>query len=353
MSLFLFFKRRVLFSVVMFSLVGAGVFPTTLVAANFSAVPLAHNLDVAKRDIVTKTVTLTNTTDRMVRLYASVNEVALDGSGALKSFVQPSMTNRKNSPTSWFAITRGRIELAPGEVQEIPFTVTMNPQTEPGNYSVFIGFAEANNEPTARQKIMGGDGVGTLVNLRVDQTQTQFLRLARFNVERFIDGKEELTISFDLHNPSQVDIVPRGEIVLYDLKGNELFAHSLNQEAVSIAPSDRVTFSEEVEAPASIGKYKAFMTVEYGTAIPGTLTDTAFFYVLPLWKLFMLFLGLLAIALVITVVMYRRMHHQRVDDHDVVTMFVKNDRSPDMHHDINLSQPVTTSETHENDEKNS
>lgn len=311
--------------------------PLLSLAANFSATPLALNLDVARRDIVSETITLTNTTNRQIRLYASVNEVATDGEGALQSFTQPSMSDRRNSPTSWFAVTRGRIELAPGEVREVPITITMNPQTEPGNYSVFVGFAEASNEPQARQKVMSGNGEGTLVNLRVDQTQNQFLRLARYNVERFVSGNDGVVVEYELQNPGQIDVVPGGELVLYDLRGNELSAHDLNQAGVAIAPGETQAFTETIPEPENIGKYKAFITIEYGSSVSSALTDTAFFYVFPLWQLIALFVILLTVTLVVTVLLHRRLSPVGEPD-DQVAMYIRRDVSPTMEHDIDLKQ---------------
>jgi hypothetical protein len=308
-------------------------------AANHTVAPLAFNLNVEKRDIISETITLTNTTGQQIRLYASVNEVSVDGEGVVEAFVEPSLVDKTTSPTSWIEINRGRIELAPGEVREVPFTVRMNPNTAPGDYSVFIGFGEGSNQPEAAAKVMQGQAPGTLVNLVVDKKQDQFLRLERFTVDKFVTGRGESQAVYTLYNPGAVDVVPKGEIIFYDSKGIEAAAVPLNSEAKSIERDAHVEFRAVVPNDLPIGKYKAFLSVEYGEHMTDTVQDTTFFYVVPLREVIMLFVALLFIAVLLTLYVHRRFDVGQ-DDHgaESVALYVKEGRSADVHHDIDLKK---------------
>lgn len=312
-------------------------------AADFSVVPMAINLNVEKRDIVEETITLTNTSGQQVRLYASVNEVAVDGSGVVESFIEPSMVDRSVSPTSWVEITRARIELKPGETREIPLTIRMNPTTEPGEYSVFVGFAEASNNPDAVAAIMAGNGRGALINLVVDKKQDQFIRFERFTVDRFVTGRGTGLVSYTLKNPGAVDVVHSGEAIFYNSRGEEMAAVPLNTDKVAVAKDGTADFTVAVPDTLGIGKYKVYVSVEYGEHMTDSVTDTAYFYVLPLVHLAIVFLVVLAFAVGITLYVHRR-YDIEYDDHgaEPVALYVRQSVSDPREHDIDLKRNTTS-----------
>ncbi len=310
-------------------------------AAAHTVAPLAFNLNVEKRDIISETITLTNTSGQQMRLYASVHEVSVDGEGIVEAFVEPSRVDRTTSPTSWIEIDRSRINLAPGEVKEMPFTIRMNPNTAPGEYSVFIGFGVGSNQPEAVSAVMSGQAPGTLINLVVDKKQDQFLRLERFSVDKFVTGRGTSEAVYVVHNPGAVDVVPKGEIIFYDTRGNEVAAVPLNTDAVPIPRDQSVTYRTVVPDTLPIGKYKAYLSVEYGEHMTEGLQDTTFFYVIPLLPLVGAFVVLLTMAALLTLYIHRRFDIE-VDDHgaEPVALYIREGRSADVAHDIDLKKAV-------------
>jgi len=312
-------------------------------AANHLATPLVINLDLEKRDIITEHITLTNTSERMVRVYASVNNVAMNGNGVVESFEQRSIADRTNTATTWIEISRQRIQLAPGEVREIPFTVRMSPNTEPGDYNVFIGFAEGSNRPSAEAKVAQGLAPGTIVHISVDQTQNQFLRLEQFVVDKFVTKSDGETLSFTLINPGGVDIVPAGEIIFYDNGGNEVQSLKINTDS-QIVPSDGESiFQMDVPEELSLGKYKAFLSVEYGEHLTASVHDTAFFYIMPLKQIILFFVIILVLTILVSLYVHRKYNiSDDSDGSENVAMYIREGKSDEQHHDIDLSKKNET-----------
>lgn len=304
-------------------------------AAEPLVTPLAYNLDLEKRDISLKTITLANPTDSQMRVYASVNEVIVDGDGVVESFSIPESDERRISPTSWIEITRARITLAPGEKKEIPFTIRMHPQTEPGEYSVLIGFASASKQHQAVAKVMAGEAPGTLVNMRVDKTQNQFLQLRSFRHDRFVLQPENETIAITLSNPGTVASTPSGEVIFYDMSGREVGASAFNAEQAAVAASESVTYTVPLPVELPMGRYKAFLAAEYGDALKANMHDTSFFYRVSMLQLLGIFSGLLFVVLLLLYVVYRKTHHI---DHDEVPLYVQDGHSPGQDHDLDLKQ---------------
>jgi hypothetical protein len=326
------------FTFIFCALVFASAYPASIFASNHIVTPLVINLDLEKRDLISDTITLTNTGDRMVRVYASVNNVAMDG-GVVDSFEQKVTADRTNTATTWIEISRKRIELGPGEVQKIPFTVRMNPETEPGDYNVFIGFAEGSNRSAAESKVAQGLAPGTIVHIAVDQTQNQFLRLEQFSIDKFITASDGESMSFTLSNPGGVEIIPAGEVIFYDNNGVEVGAIPVNSEKIKVPSNDSASFTMVIPEELTLGKYKAFLSVEYGEHLTASVHDTAFFYIVPLKQLIVIFVIVLLLAILLALYVHRR--YDVGDDGDgseYVAMYVREGKSDDQHHDIDLSK---------------
>lgn len=303
------------------------------VAAAYTVAPLALNLNVERRDIINETIVITNPSDRQIRVYPSVHEVSVDGEGVVEAFTIPDGAARAVSPTSWIEISRGRIVVGPGERIEVPFTIRMNPYTEPGEYSVFIGMAEASNQPQAVEKVMAGNVPGTLINLIVDRKQSHFLRLESFRINRFVTNPAERTVTLSVHNPGDVPTTPAGEVIFYDSKGREVGASTVNNTAQNIAPDASASYEVTLPDGLSMGRYKAYLAAEYGDTMRATLHDTSFFYVVSIPQLIGMFVGLFVVALLFVVLLYRRSHQS---DDSEVPLYVQEGISPEQDHDVNL-----------------
>ncbi len=310
-------------------------------AATYSVSPLIIDLNLEKRDLITKEITITNMDGRQVRIFPSVNEVNLDENGAIQSFVQPSMEeDRSTAVTSWIQVPRRRIEILPGESATVPVTIKVHPDVKAGEYHALIGFGDGSNQPQAHAKVMNGTAPVTVVRISVDEVQNQFLRLSSFNVKRFVSDNPTDTITYSLDNPGADPVVPGGEIIFYDNNGNEVASTPVNPESLTVEPGKVIEVKGSVPEELGLGKYKAFLSVEFGEHLTASVHDTAFFYVMPLKQLLMIFGAVLALALIIALYVHRRYAGvEEYDDHIVdVPMFIRSERSEGKDHDIDLSK---------------
>ncbi|MFT7506896.1 MAG: hypothetical protein ACI92I_000032 [Acidimicrobiales bacterium] len=328
-----------LFSVAVIAVVCFVGTTTSVFAANHLVTPLVLNFNLEKRDIITEYITLTNTSERMVRVYASVNNVAMEG-GVVESFEQKVVADKGTTATTWIEISRQRMELKPGEVREVPFTIRMNPLTEPGDYNVFIGFAEGSNRPNAASKVAQGLAPGTIVHISVDQTQDQFLRLEKFDVDRFVTATDGETMLFTLTNPGGVDIIPSGEVIFYNNKGVEVDSLPVNVQQSKVPADGEASFSMDVPDALTLGKYKAFLSVEYGEHLTASVHDTAFFYIMPLKQLIIIFFIILVLTILIALYAHRRYDGggDVGDGSENVAMYVREGTSDNQDHDLDLSK---------------
>lgn len=316
-------------------------FPSPVLAGEFTIRPFLIDKTVVPRDVVTETIKLTNdATHRKYVIFATVNEITVDTEGLIKEFVTPVMTDRTVTPTSWVEVKRGRIEIPPGEEREVPLTLRIHPDAEPGEYHLFVGFVPARNRPIAEDIAMAGEADGVVMKITVADQRQETMRISRFLIDRFITTDDKRQIDVEIQNLGDISSAPMGEIIFYDNRGVEVMAVPFNESAEAIAPGEKKVLSGTVPLEADLGRYKANLALQYGEKQRAALYDTTSFYMIPLPILIGILLTIIIISTLIAV-LFRRAFAQSGfhDEPDEVTMFVRDghDGTP-QDHDIDLKK---------------
>lgn len=292
------------------------------------------------RDIISNSIKLTNEySDRKLIVFATVNEISIGAEGEIKEFVSPVMTDRTNTVTSWVEITRGRIEIEPGATIEVPLTLRIHPYAQPGEYHAFIGFVPESKRPKAEAVALRGDADGVIVKVTIADDKEESLRISGFLIDRFVVGEDNREVSIKIQNSGEVTSTPKGEVIFYNSKGEEVGFVPVNANGREIAPGEEVILTEQLPVDKSLGRYKANLALEYGQNQRASLADTTFFYSLPLGLILLVMLGIIILTLLITI-LFRRSFLQDTDDEDAhdVVLYVKDthDAKP-KDHDIDLT----------------
>jgi len=310
-------------------------------AATYSISPMLIEQSVVPRDGFSEMVTIRNLSSRQIRIYPTVNEIVLGSDNEIREFVAPVMSDRTTSVTSWIEVDRGRVVIMPGDAAEVEIRFRIHPNAVPGNYYAFVGFPEASKRFEGEEKVMAGIAPGVVVRLSLPQTTNQSLRLNGFSAERFIfdDSRRELTVS--LLNTGDITAVPVGEIILYNARGDEVAAIPVNAAGQTIPPGANKNFELTIPETVALGKYKAFLSIDYGAGQRATIYDTVFFTVLPLWWIIITFAILLGATIMLSVWYHRRsnppMSPIDPDVHSDVALYVRDTiTSSPKDHDINL-----------------
>ena len=302
----------------------------------YSVSPLVINTKVEARDIITKKITLTNTGAQPVTIYPSVNNISLKEGGTIEAFLPPVASDRTESLASWIEIRRGGIDLQPGEIETIDLILRINPEPKSGTYHALIGFGYGRNTDEAQTQIENGQAPSTIVTVTIEEKKNEFLKLSKFIVDKFITNTENQAAVYTFNNPGDETVIPTGEIILYDSTGKEVGVISVNADGVSIPPGGEHVFTASVPTQGLFGKYKAFLSVEYGSTQRGSVQDTSFFYVLPLKII--LSVGLIVAIIVIFSALYvhRKYLDEAGDDSDQLTFHVRDTQSESKDHDLHL-----------------
>ena len=164
------------------------------------------------------------------------------------------------------------------------------------------------------------------------------LRISRFLIDRFITTDSRRSIAIEVENVGDLPSAPSGEIIFYDARGIEVMSVPVNTDAQSVSPGESITLTSEVPIGSDLGKYKANVLLRYGERQQASLHDTAFFYMMPLHLLLLLFGAILLVTIVIAL-LFRRAFADGEDEDDCqeVTMYVRDGHDPNpQDHDIDL-----------------
>ena len=319
----------------------AFLLPLATHASEISVQPLLLDLELETREVVTHDITLTNDSDSKLTIYATVNEIAIDGSGEIKEFISPVMTDRTNTITSWIEITRGRIELEPREVKTVPLTVRMHPQAAPGTYHAFIGFVPDNKRPDAEVTALQGDAEGLVLKIALDETKNELLRISSFQTSRFIVKDSQRSLLIEVQNNGDVDSVPSGEIIFYNGRGEEVGSTPANEAGVVVPAGGSATLTATVPFSNELGRFKANATLKYGTDGKNTTFDTVQFFMIPFKLTLILALFIVLFSLFITYLLrrvFRDELHEHEDGKDI-PLYIRSDREHvNKDHDIHVTK---------------
>ena len=286
-------------------------------AASFIVSPVVLDTKAKARDILKESLTLTNNTSSKLNVYTFVNNIStLEGQ---QEFMDPSVADHASSLANWIEISRAVLELGPREERKINFDINVNLRAKPGMYHALISFVPGATRDEAETRLR--DAPSVTVNLEVLEDIKERLQLKKFIADKTFFFGSPASLSYELENIGNRNVIPSGEIRIYNRRGEEVGAVEVNNEKGAVEVNEVKKFAstwrglgerEETKQLASLlgtsggfGKYKAFLDLEYGLTERGTVQDTIYFWAVPLRLLFIT-LGVAAMTVTMLILLLRR-----------------------------------------------
>ncbi len=270
-------------------------------SASFAVTPVVSNEKAKARDIIKKELLLENKSAERIGLRAKVENV--DPGGGAVSFVSPGEADLAHSLANWVEITRGVVELEPGESRKVPYLIHVNVVAEPGTYYARIAFTDGSPEYETDKR---PDGTSLLLTVEVADDARERLQLAGFVASRSLVFGADAAFTYRLENVGNRDLEPRGTIRIFNRRGEEVGSVPLNADGVSLSPASKQQLATAWNASGRFGKYKAFLDLEYGTEQLASVQDTVYFWVFPWKEILASMFGVLVLAVVGTYVIHMR-----------------------------------------------
>lgn len=318
---------------------GSILAPNDAMAATHKVTPRYIDRTVEPRDIFTEEITISSNAQYRLEIFPSINNIDVGETGDILEFIPRPMDQRDESASSWITISHAAIDLYPGATTSLPITVQVDSRAKPGEYHVLIGFGHGRNRPIAEAAVQDGSAPSIMMRLEVLDTKKEELRLDTFTVSRFVVDADNDSVSYTLENPGDKTVTPTGEVIFYNARGSEVGTAVVNPERLSIAPGEQASLKATVPTDGVMGKYKAFLVVDYGNNQLASVYDTAFFYLIPWQQLLAFLIGLAAFGTLFLYLLHRRYRGSAAEGvYNKIPFHIYEGNSPDLDHDINLKK---------------
>ena len=306
---FLVMRSFVALMIALFPLLTSLLLPATVYAAtSFTATPVVFDGKGKQREIIRYNVSVENTTKHVVSIYPWVTDIDTNkGEAGVSDLAGSHEKGLGESLARWIEVTRGAVDLLPGEKKDIGITVQINLNAKPGMYHATIHLSYGGDRASAEKNLAETSDIG--MNIEVLDDINERLQLSTFMPDKNIFSSAQADFSYSIENIGNRGIVPHGKIRIYDRRGVEIATVDANKDGKRLEPSSRQLLSSVWSSGNEFGRYKAMLDLEYGGH--GTLQDTVFFWVIPWQKLAGMFATLIMLCIIVAIVLHSYGQAQR------------------------------------------
>jgi hypothetical protein len=279
--------------------------------AELDITPVVVDEKAMARDILKYEITLVNTSEYKLNLYPTVNDI--DPEEGKENFVRAQNADERTaSLANWIELSRGVIELGPGEEKKVPFVVRVSLNATPGSYHARVAFHNGGTRSGAEASPALG---ATTVNIEVRADIKEEMQLNKFSTDNVYLAGDDVLFSYNLENIGNQDLRPTGEIRIYNRKGEEVASLGVNSDGKIVGPNQSSQMATVWSAVDGLGRFKAFLTVNFGENQTASVQDTIYFWIIPWKQLLILFIGSLLLMVFLALYFHRwfeRRHYARL-----------------------------------------
>jgi hypothetical protein len=227
-------------------------------------------------------------------------------------FNDPTKLDKTVSLARWIRVKRGPLNIKPGEKYELSLSVEVDMNARPGVYHAAVSFSQASNMPAAEAAAITNNLPTLLVNMTVEDGAIEKAQIGSFKSLKNIFFQLPVIFNLNVDNIGNQPISPQGTMIIYDRQGREVDALNINGDKKNIPPETTENFVFEWKpAPAKIlGKYRAKINLVYGEKAVRDLSDSIYFWILPLRYLVIILVVALIIIILLTIIMFRLTYHR-------------------------------------------
>ncbi len=276
------------------------------------------NFEVPASGELTGVVVVSAEGDEAMKVMVYASDQKVDENGEV-TYVAPTRADISSlgNPSSWVRIAMpansksiGNIpylELAPGEKVPVEFSLSVPPDTTPGDHNVLI-FFESFDLPEAGETVQStiSGRLGSRITMRVPGELFKKLEVRPFNVPAFVFNGE-VPYDFVARNLGNVDQRLGARILFLDRNGNEVASQTPINGRTSFAGSNMPATGTVLAQGTAIGPYTMRLDVtevdDDGKAVNNgkeTITQEKSVWLIPFWLLVVA--GILIAVIVVRVI---------------------------------------------------
>ena len=234
-------------------------------------------------------IRVANNNSASVTVYAQAFDFKNKDNGAVE-FIQNTGNDNKQTKYSlsqWINIGQDGIVIAPQKSVDIPYTIKLPENTEPGGH-----YAAILTGTKAPDKIQGsGIGISSMISslimLKVKGDIKEQGRILEFITDKSLYKNPDANFAVKFENLGNVHVQPRGDIRVYDYYNKEVGIIEINKgtEFGNVLPGTSRKWNFDwkgEEGLTHMGRYKADLVLSYGDQAKQTDNRSIYFWVVNL-----------------------------------------------------------------------
>ena len=269
--------------------------------------PLIIDAKAKASEKIERIIKIKNNTEHKVSIYPTVNDLLMNE--GKQEFISPSKLDKAVSLARWIRIKRAATQLMPGEETEVPFSIEINKSAKPGKRYAVVFFPNASNRTLAEAKIDKENVPQIMINVEIEDETVEKIQLIGFNTLSKTYFTWPIKFLVELKNIGNVALKPKGQMIIYNRRGQYLDNLKFNEAGESIEAGERKKIYLNWNAQNGIGKFKAKLELEYGEKNKRDLSDTIYFWILPIPFVLFFAGGLFLITVFLVVYLFRKTYN--------------------------------------------
>lgn len=266
--------------------------------------PFLIEQDVNRGQIINKSVWVTNDSPFPKHLIISLQDFIPSGRDGGQEFLPPGhYASSASGLARWITITDQPVDILPSkETAKVDFQIKVPVEAEAGAHygGLVFSLRDSLQTPGVSETIQQA---AVIVILDVDRSFER-AEIEEFKFSPIGNLPEQLKIRTQIRNIGLSSLKPKGRIVVYNIFGQAVGVSYVNPDALTVLPQTSRVFLSQLPIYNYFGKYRAELTLYYGSKHLEVLAKTSF-WIIPWNKVFLYFIYLL-VGIIIFFVLIKR-----------------------------------------------
>jgi hypothetical protein len=262
--------------------------------------PPISDFSLEPGESVTKTIRLSNPSESLIEVFPRTMNFRASGETGEPAFYEVGDSSEKFALASWISFDNSKLALAPEQVVDFEYKITVPVDAEPGGHYGAVFFA---NEPETTEddisKVSMGSMIGSLLLVRTPGDVVESGAIDSFVTDKAFYVDNKINFITRVNNLGNIHIKPLGNVVVKDMFGKIVDTIVFNEQGGNVLPnSTREYTTVWSSSKLLLGYYKADLALTYGLSGQVFSGKTAF-WVIPDW--FIVLVSAIVLLLVVLV----------------------------------------------------
>lgn len=258
-----------------------------------SVTPPLFQLTIGPGEFWASALKIVNTNPFDVTYYAHLVNFENTGEGGTGNFIpilnnEEALIEESFSLAHWVDITKDPIVVPKGQSIDVPFTVDIPENAEPGGHyaAILVGTQPPELGDGVGPTLSVSSYVSSLIFVRITGDVVEKARIREFVTNKGLYERPEAEFVLRFENTGTVHVQPQGTITIYNMWGKERGSVAINQKTHfgNVLPGSIRKFEFDWSSdfsPLDIGRYSAVVTLAYGDEVKQNVSATTYFWVIP------------------------------------------------------------------------